>query len=627
MKKILSSKSSEGHSCLYKTRKIQVISGGTMKETCTRWSLKSFFPSFNGKEMKSFKEKLGQDISDLTRLAGKTPVLSSTTIKKWEKIFLQFEDLFSRMTHLETYVSCLSADDARNEDYQKETSAFTIMRAEFSKIDVELKRGFRKVSDVLFRKFINLSELKEYSYFLGRIRQEAGKTMSSCEETLAADLSVDGMCAWENLYNKVSSKMEFEMVFPDGRKEKRPMAQRRSLMEDADPRIRKAAFENGNKIWAAFEDVIAGALNHIAGSRLTLYKHRGIKHFLDIPLFQAGISKKTLEAMFKAVNSRLDVPRRVARAKAQLLGMRALSWQDFDAQLPAPAMEQVAPKKLAGGLPMPGNGLRQKGAQRSGQSKEDTRLSWVEGKNLVERAFDRVFPKLGDFFRDALKNEWIESQPRPGKRPGAFCTGSLLNRESRIFMTYEGSLGDVETLAHETGHAYHNFVMREKMPLARIYPMTLAESASTFAEMILCDGLLADSKISENRKTQILNLNNSNAMAFLMNIPIRFDFEKNFYEERAKGEIPVSRIKEMMVESQRKIYGDTLSKGGEDPYFWASKLHFYFTDVAFYNFPYTFGFLLSRGLFALLKKHGPPFLKKYDEFLSLTGSDTAENVA
>jgi Oligoendopeptidase F len=157
--------------------------------------------------------------------------------------------------------------------------------------------------------------------------------------------------------------------------------------------------------------------------------------------------------------------------------------------------------------------------------------------------------------------------------------------------------------------------------------MTLAESASTFGEMILTDGILQSPSISDAKKALVLEMEIGHGAIYLMDIPVRYEFEKALYEERANGEVSVSRLKELITETQRRIFGDILEGGGEDPYFWASKLHFYITGLTFYNFPYTFGFLLSRGLFAMFKKEGPDFFPKYEEFLRLTGSDTAENVA
>ena len=239
---------------------------------------------------------------------------------------------------------------------------------------------------------------------------------------------------------------------------------------------------------------------------------------------------------------------------------------------------------------------------------------------------DRL-PTLGEFLGQVCERQWIEHAPRPGKRPGAFCTGSLLTRESRIYMTYNDTLGDVLTLAHEVGHAFHSYIMRDVRTYNHFYPMTLAESASTFGEMILTEGILADPSFSPAQKASALNQEIGHGAIFLLDIPVRYQFEKKLYEERTNGELTVSRLKELMIETQREVFGSALAPGGEDPYFWASKLHFYITGVTFYNFPYTFGFLLSRGLYSMFKQEGSDFLPRYEQFLRLTGSDTAEGVA
>ena len=175
-------------------------------------------------------------------------------------------------------------------------------------------------------------------------------------------------------------------------------------------------------------------------------------------------------------------------------------------------------------------------------------------------------------------------------------------------MTYNNNMGDALTLAHELGHAFHGHLMREQRTLNRSYPMTLAESASTFGEMLLMRGLLEEPGIRPETKASLLNMEASHAAVYLLDIPVRFEFEKAFHEERADGEVSVGRLKELMVDTQRRVLGDVLDPDGGDPYFWASKLHFYITDTTFYNFPYTFGYLLSRGLFDQYEKEGQAFL-------------------
>jgi oligoendopeptidase F len=128
-------------------------------------------------------------------------------------------------------------------------------------------------------------------------------------------------------------------------------------------------------------------------------------------------------------------------------------------------------------------------------------------------------------------------------------------------------------------------------------------------------------------KAYLLDQEMLRAHAYLINIPMRYEFEKAFYSERAAGEVSVSRLRELMIEAQVKWYGDTLLLDGADPMFWASKMHFFITGVSFYNFPYVFGYLLSQALFARFKEEGPAFLPKYEAFLAATGSASCEQVA
>ncbi|MGH7809239.1 MAG: M3 family oligoendopeptidase, partial [Candidatus Binatia bacterium] len=495
---------------------------------------------------------------------------------------------------LGSYISCLASSDARNEAYLKEEAELTRLRAESAKVRIELLRAVKPADDKLFIAFLSRSRLDGAQNYLHRLREEARRAMTPEKEILATDLGVDGIQAWGRLYDTVSAKLEFEMVYLDGRREHLPMSQRRSLMDHPDRRVRQAAFDGGNEAWRSIEDTAAGALNAIAGTRLTLNRHRGVDHFLDIALFQAAITRKTLTAMFEALLAHLDLPRRILELKARLIGRPKIAWFDLGAPLELPEQEK---------------------------------FSWDEARSLVGASFHRAYPALGNFFdRQIIAGNWVDWEPRPGKRPGGFCTSSMLNKESRIFMTYNESLGDLLTLAHESGHAYHGALMRDVRPYARGYPMTLAETASTFGENVLMNGILEDPSVKKRQKAQILDIEIGHGAIYLLDIPVRYEFEKAFYEERDHGPLSVSRLKELMVETQRRVLGNVLEPGGEDPYLWASKLHFYITGITFYNFPYTFGYLLSRGLYAMFKNEGETFIPKYEEFLRRAGSDTAENV-
>jgi oligoendopeptidase F len=557
------------------------------------WDLTSYFSQFNAPEMRQFKERLLNDISCLKQEAAALPSLTGESAVSWEGILLRNEDIVRRMSHLGSYISCLVSADAHNEEYLKEEAELVRIRAELAKLRIEFLRAIKE-TDESFAVFVTRPALNSAHHYLDRMRQESRRAMTPDKEILATDLGIDGIQAWGRLYDTASAKLEFDMRFPDGTHRRLPMSHRRSLMEDPDRQIRKAAFDGGNAAWQSVEDTAAAALNAIAGTRLTLNRHRGVDHFLEIALFQSSISRRTLDAMFEALFSKLEVPRKILRLKAKFLGRPRLAWFDIGAPLDLPGSDK---------------------------------LSWDDAISIVGKSFKGAYPDLGNFFdQQIIAKNWVDWEPRTGKRPGGFCTTSMLNKESRIFMTYNQSLGDVLTLAHEAGHAYHGAMMREVRPYGRGYPMTLAETASTFAEQVLINGILDDPAISAAQKTRILDVEIGHGVIYLLDIPVRYEFERAFYEERASGPLTVSRLKELMVQTERNIFGDVLAVGAEDAYFWASKLHFYIAGITFYNFPYIFGYLLSRALYEMFKKDSMGFLPNYEKLLRQAGSDTVENV-
>jgi len=510
-------------------------------------------------------------------------------------ILNEAESLYERAGHLGAFLGCLSADDATNEAVKADEAWMSGVWAEITKLTAALRSGLTRLDEGAFAKLLDDPALEGAGHAVTRMREEGRKQMESELEALAADLNVDGLHAWGRLYDTLSGKMDFPMTFPDGHTETVPMARRRALMSDPDRRLREASFHDGQKPWLEHADTLAAALNGISGTRLKLYGRRGVDHFLDTPLFDGGMSRSSLDAMLSAIHSNIELPRRALRVASRLQGTSGLHFFDLEApQVTAP---------------------------------DEKPLTWDEACLTVDRAFSAAYPALGEYFRSMLENRWIEAQPRAGKRPGAVCTGSRLKREERVYMNWHGTVHDMVTLAHEVGHAWHSKVLRPARSFAASYPMTLAETASNFGEMILLGGLLSDPELSPAMKSYLLDQEMLRAHAYLVNIPMRFEFENQLYTERANGEVSVTRLKELMNNAQRKLYGDTLMDEGTDPMFWASKMHFFITEVSFYNFPYVFGYLLSQALFARFKIEGAAFLPRYEAFLSATGSASCEEVA
>ena len=555
-----------------------------------RWSLESWFSGFGKPDHTDFKAALVRDVEALKTQAA---ALGSET-NEIVCVINALESLGDRLGHLSAYLGCLSADDANDEAVKADEAWISTLEAESTKLQASLRSALAALSDAAFATLLGDASLKHAEHAVQRMRYEGQHQMKSEMEALAADLNVNGLHAWGRLYDTLTGKMEFEMTFPDGHKEVVPMSRRRALMSEPDRKLREAAFHDGQKPWNDHATTLAAGLNGIAGTRLSLYGRRGIPHFLDTPLFDGAMSRKSLDAMLEAIHTHIELPRRALRKAAKLQGTSALHYFDLEAP-------QIAPP-------------------------DEKELTWDEACATVDQAFSAAYPKLGAYFREMLAQRWIEAQPRAGKRPGAFCTGSQLKHEERVYMTFHKTVHDMVTLAHEVGHAWHSCVLRPARSFAASYPMTLAETASNFGEMILLSGLMNDPGITEATKAYLLDQEMLRAHAYLINIPMRYEFEKAFYTERAAGEVSVSRLSELMSEAQRKLYGDTLLDDGTDPMFWAYKMHFFITGVSFYNFPYVFGYLLSQALFARFKAEGASFLPRYEAFLSMTGSATCEEV-
>lgn len=558
------------------------------------WDLSAYFPSFDDPARVQFENELVSALDQALTRVKQLPLLGETSEAAWESWVLDFENIAARYSHFSSYVHALVSADGSYANYLDAEARLSAMGAGFAKLEAQLNAALGRADEATFERWVERPALALAGYRLRQYRASAQRSMSTELEELAADLGTDGVEAWGRLYDGVMSNLTFRLQVNDQPPRELPFSARRSLMEGEDRDVRRAAFAAGNTALEPWLPTLGRALNHIAGTRLTLNRHRKIAHVLDNSVFDAGITRAMLDAMIAAVERRIEIPRRVLRLKARLLGLPKVAWYDLGSALPVAASPHV---------------------------------SWDDAVRRVSTAFHRQYPALGGFFDAAIRDRWVDYEPRTGKRPGAFCTTSDLIGESRVFMTFGGTLADVSTLAHEMGHAYHGYRLRNMRALASNYPMTLAESASIFAELLLVNGLLGEDGLAPEQRVALLAALVNDAPVFLLDVHTRFKFERAFYEERVRGEVRVERLSELMAQTQREIFGDTLAEDGVDPYFWASKLHFFITGVSFYNYPYIFGYLLSRGIYARFAEEGSGFLRKYEEFLEKSGAEAPAKLA
>ncbi len=366
------------------------------------------------------------------------------------------------------------------------------------------------------------------------------------------------------------------------------------MIFSGDEATRKSAWQGINEAWTAHQDTAAAILNSLADWRLqvvTKRSHAQHVNFLTEPLFQNRIKKETLLAMMQAVENNKSSIQEAVLMMAKYHGKAKLDPWDLNA--PAPAKTMVKPVEFSTAL------------------------------ELIRKAFNNADPQFGEFVSMMEKNNWIEARVLPNKASGAHCTGFAKSRTPLVFQSYLGSKKDITTLAHELGHAYHSWVLRDLSLDQLIYPKTLAETASIFAETLLAEELMA-AAITNDEKISCGWSDLEQAVGLLLNIPARFEFENNFYKLRKEKLLSPRELSDLTDQAWSKWYGNTLSENTK--MFWATKMHFSFADESFYNFPYTFGYLFGLSIYARRKQLGKDFWPTYTAILRDTGQMTAEDL-
>jgi pepF/M3 family oligoendopeptidase len=555
------------------------------------WELDSLYPHPESDEFRAAVDQLKSELSRLAEASDELPSVDTdeATVSAWSEFLAEHAAAHAEFSSINAFIGCHAAGDASSKKFQKYEGELSALSPLKSHIATNIEFAFQAAGQDTFTGFVAAAPtLLENSYFLSLCRQNAKLRLPKEQELLAAELDVDGLHAWGRVYDRLSGGLRIQIQERGEIVERSPGQVQFDMPQRA---IRENNYFAADKAWTSIAEPCAEAINHIAGSRLSKYRRLGIDH-LTAPLNQNHMTRETLASMWSTVTSRKSCVADYLKKKAELLGVEQLSW--FDQQAPLPS---------------------------SGGAAESS-LTYDDACNLTINAFSEFSPELGDFARMAVKEKWIEVEDRPGKRQGGFCTDIPTRKQSRIFMTFTRSNDSMSTLAHELGHAYHTWVLRDQPIFERDYPMNLAETASTFAESVLGESRLAAAS-SRQEKLEILDGMLGDSVAFLMNIHARFIFEDNFHIERATGEVSPERLCELMKSAQQKAYCDALADDGWNPNFWISKLHFYITDWPFYNFPYTFGYLLSLGTYSLARD-ATDFPQQFRNFLRATGCQDTE---
>ena len=430
--------------------------------------------------------------------------------------------------------------------------------------------------------------LKEFEYLIKNIKRDSRYLLSDKEETVFAKMGLSGASAWSDLQSSLTSSVKVKY---EG--EEITLSAVRNLAYSPDAEVRRKAFEAEIACYDSIKESVAFALNSIKLQVLTECELRGYESPLAKSLYQSRMKKETLDALLGAMQEYLPAFRKYLKAKAKALGHEgSLPFYDLFAPM----------------------------------GKNDKVYSVEDAKNYLLGIFGQFDQDLHDMVKCAFENGWIDFFPREGKVGGAFDCGVPSAKQSRVLTNFDGSFSDVVTLAHELGHSFHDRQVFSHSVLNQGYSMPVAETASTFNEVLVMETAIA-AATDKDEKLALIESQLMDACQIIVDIYSRFLFEASVFEHRPTEFMNADRMCELMVNAQKNSYGDGLDENALHPYMWLCKGHYYSGGLSFYNYPYAFGGLFARGLYAKYKKEGESFVSTYKAMLNATSVSDVEACA
>ncbi len=549
------------------------------------WNLSKLYTSFEDDKLKKDLAAVEVGIAELAYFVEKALRSSDSAFEKLMHYFSLTDTLLSKMDMINNFANLTYAVDTTNSLALKLIERIESYTPKLNGVKVSFRRWLLTIDD-LEALLEHNNELKVYAFAIRTQKSLADYMLSDAEEALLSEMKNTGSNAWSKLQDYTIATLTVPF---NGKDE--PMTVIRNMAYSKDPAVRHSAYDAELKAYEKIAQTSASCLNAIKGEVITECKKRGYKTPLQMTLMSARMDDITLDAMIQAIESYLPLFRSYLLRKSKRLGHSdALPFYDLFAPV----------------------------------GETDLRFTYEEATTFIVEHFSTFSPKLGAYAQKAFHESWIDVEPRPGKVAGAFCSNIHGIQESRIMTNFTGSFNDVSTLAHELGHGYHGDCLKHVDFANSDYPMPLAETASIFCETIITHAALE--KADEAQRLAILENSIMGSTQVIVDIYSRYLFETKLFEMRKASSLSVDELKSNMLEAQKKAYGDGLDENFLHPYMWACKPHYYDADFNFYNFPYAFGLLFAKGLYAKYLEMGDKFLPLYDRLLKATGNHSIKEV-
>ncbi|MFU0827119.1 MAG: Oligoendopeptidase F [Lachnoclostridium sp.] len=550
----------------------------------SEWSLDILYKGYQDEAFQTDLKKIQELIRTIKEY---TANLSGYSEEEAVPALISFLEQYSLLfTKLYFYVNLRQSTNTTD-------SETTAILGKLEELDSKISKEFSIIKKYLAKakKLDQMIEsdpkLKEYKFFLEENRKDAQFALSDDVEEVIAKLNLSAGSAWAMMQQYLTSTLEV-----DYNGEKTTLSAIRNLAYSPDAEVRKSAYEAELASYKKIKDAVAFSLNNLKSQVNTIVELRGYESPLSMTLIQSKMKQETLDAMFTAIKEYLPKFYAYLKRKAELLGHKnGLPWYDLFAPL----------------------------------GKSNRTFTIEEAKDYLVKHFRGFADDMADMIEQAFDERWIDFYPHAGKVGGAFCENLPFVKQSRILTNFDGTLSDVVTLAHELGHAYHGLQIQDHLPLNWDYSMPVAETASTFNETVIMNAAIEEATGKE--KLTLLESQLQDVTQIICDIYSRFLFESAVFEKRKNSFLFSDDLEQLMLDAQKTAYGDGLDHSVLHPYMWICKSHYYSESLSFYNFPYAFGGLFARGLYAKYQKEGASFVPKYRALLHATTVSSVEDVA
>ncbi len=444
-----------------------------------------------------------------------------------------------------------------------------------------------QVPDARAEELLGTDGLEFCSHYLRMERRYRPHLLSKPEETIATELSVTGRGAWTRLFDELTSAIRVDL---DGQDEPVSLDVALSALFDPNRDVRRATAES---VTAALEPGLrtrAYVLNTLLQDKAIKDRLRSYPNWLASRNLSNEASDESVQALVEAVKGRYDLARRWYETKAKLLGLERLA--DYD--------------------------------RMAAVSSDDEEVPWEAGRDLVIDSFSSFSDQAADVVRRFFAERWIDAPPTPVKRGGAFSASTVPSVHPYVLLNYTGKRRDVMTLAHELGHGLHQTLAREQGIFHQDTPLTVAETASVFAEEITFGRLLERAETPESRLSLLAEAVEGQIATVFRQIAMNQFEDRVHTARRDEGELAVERIGELWAETQVELLSDSVEVTDGYRAWWSYVPHFIGSPG--YVYAYAFGQLLALSVYRLYTERGDQIVPAYLEMLTAGGSRSPEEL-